>query len=64
MNTHLSDLLRVWDGRARCQNVTRSCQSDAMKKGISLKLAVIPRFLLVVAVIDVMVSIILGKQKM
>jgi hypothetical protein len=35
-----------------------------MKKGISLELAVIPRFLLVVAVIDVMVSIILGKQKM
>jgi hypothetical protein len=35
-----------------------------MKKGISLELAVIPRFLLVVVVIDVVVSIILGKQKM
>jgi hypothetical protein len=35
-----------------------------VKKGISLELAVIPRFLLVVVVIDVVVSIILGKQKM
>jgi hypothetical protein len=35
-----------------------------VKKGISLELAVIPRFLLVAVVIDVVVSIILGKQKM
>jgi hypothetical protein len=29
------------------------CQGDAMKKDISLELAVIPQFLLVVAIIDV-----------
>jgi hypothetical protein len=53
MNSHLSDSLRVRDGRARCRNSTRPCQGDTVKKGISLELAVIPRFLLVIVVIDV-----------
>jgi hypothetical protein len=44
------------------------CQGDAMTKDISLELAVIPRFLLMVAVIDVaggvvVVGIILGNRK-
>jgi hypothetical protein len=51
MNTHMSDLLRVRDGRARYLNMARPCQGDAVKKGISLELAVMPTIPLVVAVV-------------
>jgi hypothetical protein len=55
-------LLRVRDGRARCRNMVRLCQGDAMKKDISLELAVMPIVPLVVAV--VVASIISGTKKM
>jgi hypothetical protein len=62
MDTHMSDLLKVRDGPDQCRNVARLCQGDAMKKGISLELAVTPTILLMVAII--VASIVPGTKKM
>jgi hypothetical protein len=61
MNMHMSDLLMVRDVRARCQNMVRPCQGDAMKKDISFELAVMTTIPLVGAA--VMTSITLNIKK-